>query len=145
MSVKGESLLMIDPSIRIPIIVDIINKCKKQLSHASIAKILIENKHEKLVPYNLWFDNPLYKIVNFFENNQNIRARYFDSTLLTPLLTRDNNVFMRIKLLMPSLSLYQPFYPENFYQIWEFLQKKHLKTDIKHFLHVGPEHKLGCT
>lgn len=146
MSDKNDNdlLLKLVPMPYLQVIDEIVIKCKKKTSKISIIKILSENKYEKLVPYNLWFYDPMYKIVNFFENNQNIRARYYNTTLLTPLLTSDVNIFERIKSLLPCLSLYQPFYPENFYQVWEFLQKKYLRTDIRNFLHIGGENRLGA-
>ncbi len=41
------------------------------------------------------------------------------------------------------MSLYQPFYPETFYSIWEFLSLKHIASESTNFLCVLREHHFG--
>ncbi len=94
-----------------------------------------------MIPYNLWFKHSDYKIIDYYQNNQHIRTRYYKDLLLTPLINNYSNL-SHLKYL-EKLSLYQPFYPETFYCMWEFLQLKHLKLGIKKVLHIGREDKLG--
>ena len=122
---------------------NIIKKSLKIIGSVSIGKILTHNKYEKMVPFNLWFRHELYKVTNIAENNQNMRVRYFNSMMLTPLVTNDNNNLEQLKPFLPELSLYQPFYPETFYSVWEFLQKKHINPYSKEFLYIGREERLG--
>ena len=122
---------------------DIIKKSNKIIADYNITRILIHNKYEKLVPFNLWFRYPQYKILNNFENNQNMRIRYYNSRMLTPLVAYDNTNLDQIKPFLHCLSLYQPFYPETFYAIWEFLQMKHINPFAKDFLNISREERLG--
>ena len=50
---------------------EIIKKSLKVIGNSNITKILIHNKYEKIVPFNLWFRHTLYKVINNYENNQN--------------------------------------------------------------------------
>lgn len=124
-------------------ITNIINKSLQTINDMSITKILIHNKYEKMIPFNLWFKHRSYKILNYFENNQNMRIRYFDSSTLTPSIACNNSNLKKIKSFLPLMSLYQPFYPETFYAIWEFLQLGHLNPNIKLFLNISREERLG--
>lgn len=121
----------------------IIKKSEKIIQNVNLNKIMMFNKYEKMIPFNLWFRHPLYQIYNNYENNQNIRIRYFDNIMLTPLVSIENNNLEKIKFFLPSMSLYQPFYQETFYAIWEFLQMKHINLESKYFLHIGREERLG--
>lgn len=142
--IRIDQELLVDHKIpKYPVIKEIITKATKIISNVSVIKILSHNIYEKLVPFNLWFRNPNYKIINNHENNQNIRIRCFNSAMLTPLVSNDNNNLQQIKSFLPVLSMYQPFYPETFYSMWEILQMKHLNTQSKFFLHIGLEKKLG--
>ena len=124
-------------------IVKIIKKATEIIADSSIISILKQNPYEKLVPFNLWFKSDLYSVVDNFENNQHMRLRFYNSCQLTPLVSYANNNLEPIKQLIPSLSLYQPFYPETFYAMWEFLQLRHLDINAKKFLHIGRETCLG--
>ena len=115
----------------------------KNISKKSTIKILKHNIYEKIIPFNLWFQNSLYQISNSFENNQNLRIRFYNSMMLTPLISLDDQNINHIRKFLPLMSLYQPFYPETFYAIWEFLQMKHLNPTIKNFLHIGREERIG--
>lgn len=128
-------------------VTDIIRKIDKLISKISIGKILIKNPYEKLVPYNLWFDYPDYKIMDYFHNNQHLRARYIRNCLLTPLVAVNNSNLTEIKKFIKDLSLYQPFYPETFFTVWEFMCRflKIRSSDLenKNFLFIGRENNLG--
>lgn len=124
-------------------IVDLIKKIKSKYSDNHVVKILVHNKYEKLVPFNLWFRHPLYKVINNYQCGQYMRARYYNSLIVTPLVSSENNNLGQIKQLLPSLSLYQPFYPETFYAIWEILRMGLLGTNISKFLYIGKEERLG--
>jgi len=125
------------------IIVSTINKATKMIADLNINKILVHNKYEKMVPFNLWFRHHLYKISNYFENDQNIRIRYFNSVILTPVVAHDNTNLNSIKIFLANMSLYQPFYPETFFAMWEFLQMRHIDSRSNMFLHIGREERLG--
>ena len=124
-------------------IVNIINESLATILNAKITKILTHNKYEKMIPFNLWFRHESYKVSNNCENNQNMRIRYYNSAMLTPLVAYDNNNLQQIKSLIPYLSLYQPFYPETFYSMWEFLQMEHIDPDARSFLNISREERFG--
>ncbi|AYV85094.1 MAG: putative FtsJ-like methyltransferase [Satyrvirus sp.] len=122
----------------------LVKKTTKIIKNINISKILMCNDFEKLVPFNLWFRHDLYKILNHYQNNQNIRTRYFNNIMLTPvILNNDSTNLGTIKSFMHEMSLYQPFYPETFYFIWEFLQTGYLSLEFTKFLHIGKETSLG--
>ncbi|XWV26025.1 putative FtsJ-like methyltransferase [Tupanvirus soda lake] len=122
---------------------EIIGKSLDIIGNSNIAKIMIHNKYEKMVPFNLWFRHPLYKVTNSYENNQHMRIRYYNSMMLTPLVAYNNTNLEQFKSFLSYLSLYQPFYPETFYAIWEFLQMKHLNPNASEFLNISREERLG--
>lgn len=107
-----------------------------------IKKILLQNKFEKIIPYNLWFKKSSYYIKDIYENNQHLRVRYYDSLKLTPLLSTDENID-HLWSIIPDMSLYQPYYPETFYAIWELLQTNQLNNNTNNFLHIGHEKSVG--
>uniref|UniRef100_A0A6C0CA16 Adrift-type SAM-dependent 2'-O-MTase domain-containing protein n=1 Tax=viral metagenome TaxID=1070528 RepID=A0A6C0CA16_9ZZZZ len=110
----------------------------------NIGKLMTQNPYEKIVPFNMWFDcaSPCY-VKDICENNQHIRTRNYKNAMLTPLLTKSNKKFTQLKSSLPNMSLYQPFYPETFYGMWEFLSLDHLKVDTKNIIHIGFENRLG--
>lgn len=120
----------------------ILKKIKKYFNVNDL-KFIVLYPLEKIVPFNLWFHHDSYKIIDYFQNNQHMRLRYFNNSLLTPLITVDNKNLSQLKSCLYDMSLYQPYYPETFYSMWEFLQLKHLDMNIKNFLHIGNENKLG--
>lgn len=124
---------------------NLITTIQKKIELMPINKILKINKFEKLIPYNLWFRNEFYKIANCCQNNQYMRIRYYKTSMLTPIIrSKDNETDVtQIKSFLPILSLYQPFYPETFYAIWEFLQMKHVNITSKHFLNISRKERLG--
>ena len=108
----------------------------------NISMIMMHNTYEQIVPFNIWFVDPKYRIVDFYENRQHIRARYYGDILLTPLVTMDYIDMGQVGEFIDILTTYQPFYPETFYQTWEFLQYG-LKISTMNYLHIGREHTLG--
>lgn len=121
----------------------IIDQGQKIINKLSLVEILMINSYEKLVPFNLWFHHPSYKVTDFLQNKQHLRVRYYNQLMLTPLLNTTDVNFSHIKSFLIEMSLYQPFYPETFYNIWEFLQQKHLNSFINNILHIGEKNKLG--
>lgn len=119
-----------------------IEKANRILSNCGLSKILEQNKYEKLIPFNLWFKNDKYSIVPFNQNNQFLRIRYYNNIMLTPLVSRGENL-KAISKLIPSMTLYQPFYPEKFYYFWECLQHKYLDFPINNSLFISKEEHLG--
>lgn len=83
-------------------------------------KILMMNKYEMIVPYNLWFRDENYKVVDFRQNNQFIRVRYYKGHLLTP-LTVNKGGEETIHKFIPHMSSYQPSYPERFFEVIEIM------------------------
>ena len=120
-----------------------IKKALTVIDSARLSEILTKNPYEKMVPFNLWFCYPGYRVSNYSQNNQNLRIRYFNSTMLTPLVSVDNDNLSQLKPFLEKLSLYQPFYPETFYSMWEFLKIRHLNSTYEKFLHIGREDRLG--
>ena len=59
-------------------------------------------------------------------------------------MSNDGTSLALIKSFLGDLSLYQPFYPETFYLMWEFLQMKHVDFTSKNFLHIGRENSQGA-
>lgn len=109
----------------------------------SVTKLMVQNPYDKIVPFNMWFKHELYQIEDVFENGQHIRTRRYKNMLLTPLLAKKNKEFSQLKSCLRSMSLYQPFYPETFYGMWEFLSLSHLKPTAENILHIGAEDRLG--
>src|SRR5271154_806608 len=98
----------------------IINDALNTIRDTNVIKIMKHNPLETLVPFNLWWNHPMYRIVDEHENNQHLRCRYFKNALLTPLIGK-SSYLNHLKSFLENLSLYQPFYPETFYMMWEFL------------------------
>lgn len=117
----------------------------KAIENTPLKKILLCNKYEKIVPFNLWYRHDSYVICNNVEHNQNMRIRYFNSMVLTPLVSHDNYNLSNLRSFIDKMSLYQPFYPETFFAIYEFLQMKHLaiSNPAKSFLNISMEERLG--
>lgn len=140
---SDQSLLVKDKLQWDSLVRDNIKKIKQTIKDHSTSKIMMYNKYEKVAPFNLWFHCPLYRICNYYENNQNIRIRYFNSLMITPLVSCDNTSILPIKSFLGEMSLYQPYYPETFFSGWEFLQMKHLNPNFKDFIYIGKEIGLG--
>lgn len=100
------------------------------------------NPLEKIVPFNFWFSNKNYKTHLYIRNNQKMRIREFNDCILTPLNSYDGKIDWMNKFI-DHLSIYQPFYPENFYHMWEIINKFPLEENNKSFLSVSNENKLG--
>ncbi len=120
-----------------------ISKAKEYLSKGGLSLVLSANKYEKLVPYNLWYNHELYQITNYTQNNQNMRIRFYNEIMLSPIVSYNEHDLSKIKTLVPNMSLYQPFYPETFYSVWEFLQSEYINQNAMNFLFIGKENKLG--
>ena len=84
-----------------------------------IQDALKENNMECFVPFNLWYKDPRYKIKLSRENNQVLRLRYWNDKLLTGLVDRNFKYNKQVQ----GKTLYQPFYPETFYHVWEICHK----------------------
>ena len=107
----------------------------------NIQQIMVQNPFERLVPFNIWFHHPAYRIIDYFENNQHIRTRSYDKKLLTPVVRFDNLIMSPLNKFHSELSLYQPFYPETFYSMYEFLFKG--SYQMSNVLSISKENKLG--
>uniref|UniRef100_A0A6C0LRQ0 Adrift-type SAM-dependent 2'-O-MTase domain-containing protein n=1 Tax=viral metagenome TaxID=1070528 RepID=A0A6C0LRQ0_9ZZZZ len=130
---KRQQYLLID---------DEIDKVKNNLQSIHLIKIFSCNPLEKIVPLNLWFSHSDYKILHHIENDKKMRIRYYDGRLLTPLISTMNPNLHALKSVLDDMSIYQPFYPETFYSIWEFMNLGHLKN-IEQILFIGREWNLG--
>lgn len=124
-------------------IINVVRKFNKVKWKNNISRVMLLNKYEKMVPFNLWFRHPKYKVVDHYENNQHIRIRYYNGTILTPLVSNKVDNLYQIRSFLPLMSLYQPFYPETFYSVWEFLQMNHLDLRAENFLCICREERLG--
>ncbi len=145
----NHDILSIKKPVYDPKILSIIKDFEKCSFCSNLAKIMLHNEYEKMIPFNLWFRHASYKICNSCENNQHMRIRYYkppelnEFTMLTPLVTYNNSNLQLIKKIIPTLSLYQPFYPDTFYAAWQFLQLEHLNPNSKDFLNISREERLG--
>jgi hypothetical protein len=119
-----------------------LNSINKLLENCNLSNILEKNDYEKLVPYNLWFHHPKYYVSFIKQNEQLLRVRYYNNIILTPILSTKNN-FGGITKLIPSMTIYQPYYPETFYFLWEFFQIGYLNSTNLDYLFILKEHRLG--
>ncbi len=69
-------ILSIKPTPRNKNITDAINKMIPLTKSLKTKEIVLENKYDMIVPYNIWFMDKNYSIHTINENNQNIRCRY---------------------------------------------------------------------
>jgi len=112
-------------------------------SNTNIGSILKLNQLETIIPFNLWFNHPKYKFIHLVQNGQHLRARYFDGSLLTPIVEKEkkSNNLKNIQPILGNLCIYQPFYPETFFSSWELF-----KTEIigpTKVIYIGYKHGLG--
>nr|URM62115.1 FtsJ methyl transferase [Mimivirus sp.] len=114
----------------------------KYSQNTTIGKLLVVNKYEKMIPFNLWFKHDKYEIDNHCENNQNMRIRYYNDNMLTPITFSNDNNLKSIKSLINNMSLYQPYFPEAFYSVWEILSLKCV-CDFDNFAFIGQENRFG--
>lgn len=122
---------------------NIINKTIHTINGSDVIWIMKQNKYEKIIPFNFWFKNTNYRIKNHIEHNQYMRIRYYDTIMLTPLVSDKYETLDPIKTFLPYLSLYQPFYPDTFYAIWELLKQNTIDLNIKNVLSVSREERSG--
>jgi 23S rRNA U2552 (ribose-2'-O)-methylase RlmE/FtsJ len=114
----------------------------KSLENCNLSNILEKNDYEKLVPYNLWFRHPKYSVSFIKQNEQLLRVRYYNNIILTPILSTKNS-FGAISKFISSMTIYQPYYPETFYFLWEFFQIGYLNSNNLECLFILKEHRLG--
>ena len=136
------SITKIKKSNKILEIINHVNDVLGCLKDGGVKIILMANKYEKLVPFNLWFHDSLYEVFNNNQNNQNMRIRSYKSKILTPLVANNEDNLSHLDFL-PLMSLYQPFYPETFFAVWEFLNACGLDKKFSKFLNIGREERLG--
>lgn len=140
---KNSQFLTLKKCARFKNVDKIIRRANKIVVDMDIKKILLKNRYEKIVPFNLWFDDSCYTIVPHYENNQYVRIRYYNNNMLTPLVDMSNNSLNYINKIVPDLSLYQPYYPETFFAFWELLQTGYIDPRCTSFLYMGCENRLG--
>ena len=111
------------------------------------------NPYDKVSTYNMWFTYDTYQVVNCQQNNQNMRVRMIGApkpnlngstklVKLTPLVFMEDPGMSSLKSVLQCISVYQPFYPETFYIMYDFMSLNHIK-DASKVLHIGRESKLG--
>jgi hypothetical protein len=83
------------------------------ISEKSIKDIMKLNPYEHIVPFNLWFNDSLYKIDIIEQNNQLLRLRKYNNLLLNPLI--GNESIKHLEIFIGKMALYQPLYPETYY------------------------------
>nr|WBF70644.1 putative FtsJ-like methyltransferase [Megavirus caiporensis] len=134
--------LLVNKKIYEKIITKTSKKINKYTQDKTIGKLLTINKYEKMIPFNLWFKHNKYEIDNHYENNQNMRIRYYNNNMLTPIIFSNDNNLKSIKSLINNMSLYQPYFPEAFYSVWEILSLKCI-SDFNNFAFIGQENRFG--
>jgi 23S rRNA U2552 (ribose-2'-O)-methylase RlmE/FtsJ len=101
---------------------------KKPGKPTKLSEFLLLNPYEKIAPFNLWFEHPEYRVEDYkYASDKSMRIRYFGDSMLSlyPNIRHDN--LKHMESFMDSMTVYQPFYPESFYSIWEFLSKELVK------------------
>lgn len=133
------------------LLINQIQKINLTIKKLSLIKILLQNPYEQLVPFNIWFNNSDYIIKDYFENSQHIRSRCYNKDknelIMTPLVRYKNMNMNPLNKFIVQLSMYQPFYPETFFQMYDFLSMGHMELNnsshAKNILHIGRENRLG--
>jgi 23S rRNA U2552 (ribose-2'-O)-methylase RlmE/FtsJ len=121
----------------------LLHRTEAKLKGVPVQNILMCNPYEKLIPFNLWFHHHQYRVKDSVENQQHMRLRFYGNNILTPIITFDDMYMEHLRGFLDSMTLYQPFYPETFYSIWEIIQKNKLTESIKTSLFIGRENRLG--
>lgn len=118
--------------------INVLNK-----NQSDLIQIMKQNPYEKIIPCNVWFKNAKYYIQNHVKHNQFMRIRYYDKVMLTPLVSEKHDNLNSIKSFLDFLSLYQPFYPDTFYAMWELMKQNTINLDVKNILSVSQEERFG--
>lgn len=111
----------------------------KALNKVSVVPFLKPSNQQLLVPYNLWFNHSQFRIECYDQNDQKLRLRYFNQIPLTPLAPFIDQSIKEIS----QMSLYEPFYPETFYDMWEMLHQCFSLTNVQQFLTLTTEIGYG--
>lgn len=119
---------------RVSVILLSIMDIKTLSQNFKLADILMLNPYEKLVPYNLWFEHPDYSIVH-----ESTRIRLWRGVALTLVFGHYDTIPRSIS---DHMTVYQPFYPEQFYQIYGILSERGFSTNK--VLAICHEPNLGC-
>jgi 23S rRNA U2552 (ribose-2'-O)-methylase RlmE/FtsJ len=90
-----------------------------------------------IVANNYWYNDSQLESFILTINNQNIRIRQYNGRMLTPILT-DKYKINRTD----NMTLYQPYYPETFYDIWEIIRK--YKIQYGSAIYLGNQLGLGA-
>lgn len=106
----------------------------------SLSDLLMLNKYEMLVPFNLWFHDPDYSVYHESINGTYLRVRKLGDLTLSHVY-RNNRDNLSYDVTQMS-TVYQAFYPETFYQMWDLLSSEEISyTNILSF---SKEINLGC-
>lgn len=93
----------------------------KKLSEKKISdlvQILKKNPYEQIIPFNLWFQHNKVTTKIIEQKGQLLRLRYYADHLLTPIRS-DNSNMAAISKFIDKMTVYQPYYPESYYDVWE--------------------------
>jgi 23S rRNA U2552 (ribose-2'-O)-methylase RlmE/FtsJ len=123
-------MLSIEKSTYHPIVAKTATYIKNIFKSHSVGDILRCNPLEGIVPVNIWFHDDRYQVIDIHENNQHIRMRLFKGISVTPIVIRGLP-----HPLICHMSLYQPFFPEVFFQTWEILARGYVYGEK--ILHIG--------
>lgn len=111
------------------------------VNNVGYRRVAMMNQHEALVPFNLWYEIAEVRIANRGNFNQNLRVRYIDNNILTPLMNHHATGLQHLESFLPDMTLLQPFFPETFFAVWEIVH--HNLIMGKKFLMVVSESKFG--
>lgn len=110
---------------------------------AKLSEFLLLNPYEKIVPFNLWFSHPEYRVEDYlYGQNKSLRMRFFGDALLSIHPNKKHDNLQHLASFMNSMTVFQPFYPETFYSIWEFLSKELIKPNRT--LVIAQERGIGA-
>ena len=106
--------------------------------------LLKTNPFEPMIPFNLWFEHPQYAVTLVTQRNQKLRLRFYHDLCMTPTVGHNPTTLSHLTSNLPCMSLYQPFYPESFFSVWEFMQLRHIHTDHSCFLNISCPSRHGA-
>lgn len=90
---------------------------------SKVGELMAGNPYEKLAPFRMWFRSDGYQVECSHdpEANQKLRIRSWKGIQLVPLMPQFGSMNIHLAKMHPNLSLYQPYYPETYYDLWELL------------------------
>ena len=122
----------------------VLRRISEVASTTRLGLLLKTNPFESMMPFNLWFRHADYKVMAIIQRNQKLRLRFYRDLCMTPTAGQGPNTLAHLNSCLDHMPLYQPFYPESFFSVWEFLQLKHISSDHNRFLNISSPSRHGA-